>query len=330
MATDESIGWGEDMLEMDRHKILLVDDEQNVLNALKRELKGHFEIGSFDNPLDALECCRTEKFDLVIADYKMPQMNGLEFLKQFGALQPDAARLVLSGEADIDALIRTINETHIYRFIAKPWDRIELLSSINQALAYQESLVENRREAQLWRKNHPSSQTATDDTPYRILLVEQDEHLLAMMSRSLSDESGRENLYVAMQQEIEPCSEAKKFRCTVETFRTAHAALAYAQTARCDLVIAAQKLPDMDGIAMLSKMRQMQPDAARILLSSDPDKNALSQAINEAEVQNLLPLHWSSYDLRTDVRRQAWNLYQLKTAAIGALTLRDLSIEMRG
>jgi len=53
------------------------------------------------------------KFDLVVADYKMPEMNGIEFLKKFGELQSDAARLVLSGEADIDALVRTINETHI-------------------------------------------------------------------------------------------------------------------------------------------------------------------------------------------------------------------------
>lgn len=311
------------MLEMNMHRVLLVDDEQNVLNALQRELKGHFEIVSFDNPLDALERCLTAKFDLVIADYMMPQMNGLEFLKKFGTLQPDAARLVLSGEADIDALIRTINETHIYRFIAKPWDRAELLSSIDQALAYRDSILESRRRAEASRRDHGSPQAA-GDVPYRIVLVEHDEHLLGLMSHSLRDESGRENLYVAMQQEIEPSGGAKNFRCTVETFRTAHAALAHAQTAHCDLVIAAQKLPDMDGIAMLSKMRQMQPDAARILLSSDPDKAALSQAINEAEVQNLLPLHWSSYDMRTDVRRQAWNLYQLKTAAIGALTLRDL------
>jgi len=103
-------------------KILLVDDEQNVLNALQRELKDLYEIKVFDNPVAALECCRKTQFDLVIADYKMPEMNGIEFLKQFGQIQPDASRVVLSGEADLDTLIRMINETHIYRFLAKPWE----------------------------------------------------------------------------------------------------------------------------------------------------------------------------------------------------------------
>lgn len=315
------------MLEQDLKKILLVDDEQNVLNALRRELKDHFEIDSFDSPIQALERCREKKFDLVIADFKMPEMNGLEFLKQFGSIQPDAARLVLSGEADIDALIRTINETHIYRFLAKPWERTALLSCIQQALAYRDTIMENRRQADVYRSSHAALQTQQDDTPYRILLVENDERLLALMAHSLSDESGRENLYVAMQQEIKPAAPIKKFRCVVETFRTASAALTHAEKAHYDLIIAAQKLPDMEGIQLLSKMRRTIPDAARILLSEDPDKATLYQAINEAEIQNLLQLHWSSYDLRSDVRRQAWNLYQLKTAAIGALASRELLLE---
>jgi len=299
-------------------KILLVDDEQNVLNALRRELKNHFEIESFDNPVTALERCRDTEFDLVVADYKMPQMNGLEFLKQFGQIQPDAARLVLSGEADIDALIRTINETHIYRFLAKPWERAELLSSIQQALIYRDAILDSRRQTS------GATPASADGVPYRIVVVEQDEHLLNLMSRGLSDETGRNNLYGAMQQEIKRDGVSKVFTCVVEGFHTAHAAIAHAEKNPCDLVIATQTLPDMDGIEFLSRMKQAAPDAARILLSSTPDKSMLSQAINQAEVQNLLQLHWSSAELRADVRRQAWNIYQLKTAAIQALAARKL------
>jgi DNA-binding NtrC family response regulator len=308
-------------------KILLVDDEQNVLNALRRELKDHFETETFDNPLSALERCREAQFDLVIADYKMPEMNGIEFLKQFGILQPDAARLVLSGEADIDALVRTINETHIYRFLAKPWEKAELLSSIRHALAYRETILENRRQANLYRESHTPSQTHEEDASYRIVLVEGDERLLTMMSQGLSDDSGRENLYGAMQKEIKQGAPTKKFKCVVNSFRSAQPALAHAEKAPCDLVITAQNLSDMDGIQLLRKMRLAQPDVARILICDEPDKAVLSQAINEAEVKNLLSLHWSSYDLRADVRRQAWNLYQLKTAAIQALASRDLLLE---
>lgn len=302
------------------NKILLVDDEQSVLNALRREMKDLFEIETFSNPSEALERCKNTPFDLVIADYKMPEMTGLEFLKKFGQLQPDAARLVLSGEADIDALIRTINETHIYRFLAKPWNKEELLSSIRHALAYRDVILENRR---LSGTRNPADKQLPDDKPYSIVLVESDPHLMALNSRGLSDESGRESLYGVMQQEVKPSNQVKKFKCVVNAFPNARAALDHAAKHPCDLIIASQILSDMEGIQLLGRMRQVQPDAARILISNDPNKALLSQAINEVEVQNVLQLHWSS-DARADVRRQAWNLYQLKTAAIQALASREL------
>ena len=98
------------------NRILLVDDEQNVLNALRRELKNDYEIELFSSPVEALARSKEIAFDLVISDYQMPVLNGIQFLKQFGDIQPDAARLILSGQADIDALISAINETHIYRY----------------------------------------------------------------------------------------------------------------------------------------------------------------------------------------------------------------------
>jgi two-component system probable response regulator PhcQ len=308
-------------------KILLVDDEQNVLNALKRELKDYYEVETFNNPVWALEHCKKEQFDLVISDYKMPEMNGLEFLKKFGSLQPDASRLVLSGEADMEALIRTINETHIYRFIAKPWDSADLLSSIQQALSYREAILENRRKEKLIREHQNASQVPQDESPYRIIVVESNERLLTLMSRGLLDESGHDSLYGAIQQESGQGAHIKTFKCVVDTFQSAKAALAHAEKNHCDLVITAQNLSDMDGIQLLSKMRDAAPDAARILISNTPNKAMISQAINEANVQSLLQMNWSNHDPRTDVRRQAWNLHQLKIASIQALTARNLILE---
>lgn len=301
-------------------KILLVDDEQNILNALRRELKDHFEVETFADPVAALEHCRNTQFDLVIADYNMPEMDGLQFLKQLGQIQPDASRMLLSGHADIDALIRTINETHVYRFIAKPWEKAELFASIEQALIYRDAILKNRLQA---NRRRPSA-AAQGAAVFRIVLVESDEHLRSLMTRCLTDESGHGSLYGAIQQEIQQGSSATKFQCMVESFENAHAALAYVEQNPCDLIISAQTLSDMEGIQLLSKMRQICPDVARILISTEPDKSMLSQAINEAAVQNLLHLHWDNYELRTDARRQAWNLHQLKTATIQALAAREL------
>jgi DNA-binding NtrC family response regulator len=305
-------------------KILLVDDEQNVLNALQRELRDHYEIETFINPVSALERCKETQFDLVISDYKMPEMSGLEFLKRFGPLQHNSSRLVLSGEADMEALIRTINETHIYRFIEKPWNSHELLSGIQQALAYRDAIQESRCKADATCDRQSSSQLTQKDAPYRIVLVESNEHLLTLISRGLAEEIGRESLYGAMQQEIGQGVLTKKFNCVVNTFQSANAALAHAEKNHCDIIIASQNLSDMDGIQFLGKMRDTAPNAARILISTDPNKAMLSQAINEAKVQSLLQMSWNNYEPQADMRRLAWNLYQLKTATIQALAAQDL------
>ena len=81
----------------------------------------------------------------------MPEMDGIEFLKGAKALQPDAARLILSGYADLNALLRAVNEVGIERFIGKPWNDYDLMSAIGQALAHRELLLGNRELANLVR-----------------------------------------------------------------------------------------------------------------------------------------------------------------------------------
>lgn len=141
-------------------RILLVDDEPNILHALRRALgttvsdgRDTFEISVeiFDQPEAALWRARDTKFDLVMSDFRMPAMDGVSFLKSFRTLQPDAARLLLSGFADQEGLIGAINDAQIYRFINKPWQQYELSATIAQALAFHSLLQENQRMADVVR-----------------------------------------------------------------------------------------------------------------------------------------------------------------------------------
>jgi len=142
-------------------RIMIVDDEESILKALRRVLRiapcvyGNknfsLEVEAFSSPALALERARHETFDLFISDFRMPEMDGIEFLKGAKALQPDAARLILSGYADLNALLRAVNEVGIERFIGKPWNDYDLMSAIGQALAHRELLLENRELANLVR-----------------------------------------------------------------------------------------------------------------------------------------------------------------------------------
>lgn len=135
------------------YRIMLVDDEENILKALRRLLtitpcvydgiEYKIRVDSFSTADEALEFARHNAVDLVLSDYRMPRKDGVTFLKEFKEIQPNAARLILSGYADLNAVIGAINEAQIYRFINKPWNDYELVSSIAQALAYRNLMLEN-------------------------------------------------------------------------------------------------------------------------------------------------------------------------------------------
>lgn len=129
-------------------RILIVDDEEHVLNALRRLLSHaarEIKVDLFSAPEEALNKARHTPYDLALSDYRMPGMNGVQFLKAFRTIQPNAARLILSGHADLNGLIGAINDAGISRFIAKPWNDEELVSTIMQTLAQREEAMETQR-----------------------------------------------------------------------------------------------------------------------------------------------------------------------------------------
>ena len=140
---------------MNPFRVLILDDEASILKSLERLLRvtpciynGEvfpLQIESFTSATAALERARHTTFDLFLSDYRMPEMSGVDFLKATIAIQPDSARLILSGYADLNAVIGAINEAHIYRFLSKPWNDYELISAIAQALGYRRLLVENKQ-----------------------------------------------------------------------------------------------------------------------------------------------------------------------------------------
>jgi two-component system, NtrC family, sensor kinase len=119
-------------------RILCVDDERNILQALERSfLDDNYEIVNANSGAEGLQAMEESgPFQVVISDYRMPVMNGVEFLKQVYGRWPDTIRLVLSGYADVGAIVAAINEGHIYKFIPKPWDDEDLRVTIKKSLEH--------------------------------------------------------------------------------------------------------------------------------------------------------------------------------------------------
>jgi len=129
----------------DQIKILCVDDERNVLRAIERLfLDSDYEVLTAESGDEGLETfSKNESIQLVISDYRMPKMNGVDFLKAVYDRWPETIRIVLSGYADTSAIVEAINDGHIYKFIPKPWNDDELKVTIAKALEYYEVQQKN-------------------------------------------------------------------------------------------------------------------------------------------------------------------------------------------
>lgn len=108
-------------------KILFVDDEQLILSALRRALRREgFELYFTTDPNSVARLVGEHQIDIVVSDYMMPELSGVEVLALVGRLHHHTTRLMMTGQADREATIRAINEGNIHRFIEKPWDDAEL------------------------------------------------------------------------------------------------------------------------------------------------------------------------------------------------------------
>ena len=135
--------------------LLLVDDEESILNSLRRLLRGQpYEVLLATSGAQALEIMEQRPVDLVMSDARMPNMDGATLLAHVHQRYPDTLRIMLTGYADPSAIIKAINEGQIHRYISKPWHDEEMLLTLRQSLAYQYSERERLRLVQeTWDQN---------------------------------------------------------------------------------------------------------------------------------------------------------------------------------
>lgn len=121
---------------MTKYNILLVDDEEDNLALLYRTLRGSYNLEKTTSPLHALELIKEKQFELVISDHKMPEMDGVEFLKHVQEMRPDTMRILLTAYSDANILIDAINYAKIFRYIKKPYNPEELQLIVSSALEF--------------------------------------------------------------------------------------------------------------------------------------------------------------------------------------------------
>ena len=118
---------------MKPYGLLIVDDEKEILRSLTLTFEDDYKVFTASSGVEALDILEKQNIALVIADQRMPEMTGVEFLEKVIQINPHIIRIILTGYTDTTALVQAINKGHIYQYITKPWERHELKIIIKRA-----------------------------------------------------------------------------------------------------------------------------------------------------------------------------------------------------
>jgi response regulator RpfG family c-di-GMP phosphodiesterase len=168
--------------------VLYLDDEELNLTAFRAAFRRVFQVFVTTEPTEAVRMLREHPIEVIISDQKMPNLSGVEFFELITPDHPDPVRMLLTGHADIDAVIDAINKGQVYKYISKPWNEAELESLVREAAGVfhrrknvaeaGQRLVEKMDEARLYAKD-----IITRVDPPRDLMATQVEDIAGLAHR---------------------------------------------------------------------------------------------------------------------------------------------------
>ncbi|MGK0238660.1 MAG: response regulator RpfG family c-di-GMP phosphodiesterase [Candidatus Pelagisphaera sp.] len=171
--------------------ILVLDDDEIVLLAMKETLlRERYRVQAFTSAKDALVALENTRFATIISDHRMPEMTGLEFLDKCKQIQPNASRILITGVLTLNTVIEAVNRGEIFRFLAKPWIREEVLATIDNAVQRYALVEANQRlSADTLELNEKlvSSNTALED---KIRILEDQSESLNQSNQALEKNFG--------------------------------------------------------------------------------------------------------------------------------------------
>lgn len=124
------------MLKNEKPSVLIVDDEDMVITSLRAflRLETDYYVEGITDPEEAAKYLEGNAVDVVVSDYLMPKLNGIQLLGRAKQIQPEATRILLTGHADKQSAIQAINEVGLYQYIEKPWENAQLLRLIQNGI----------------------------------------------------------------------------------------------------------------------------------------------------------------------------------------------------
>jgi CheY-like chemotaxis protein len=156
-----------------RARILIVDDEEPILETMSFTFEDDYDVLTAKNARDALRILEEQgPVAAVITDQRMPEMTGVEFLARVCERHPSTTRIILTGYADGDAMVRAINEGHVYAYVTKPWEPDELKQLVHRAVELHRLRLQNENLVEDLRRANAFLAAAIDEVPMGAVVID--------------------------------------------------------------------------------------------------------------------------------------------------------------
>lgn len=249
-------------------RVLFVDDEPRVLTTMRILFRSRYELFFAESGAAALELLKTQPVDVIVSDQRMPGMTGIELLRTARELNPNAMRILLTGYSDLNAIIGSINEGEIFRFINKPWSNDDLTTTVARAVS-----AARATQAAAAQSGDPvavAALAATDagGTP-GVLVLDDDPSVPTKIQGILGDD----------------------FRVFGAT--SMDAAVSHLEREAIGVVISDTRVKDNAVVSLISTLKQHRPELVSVILTERADAGSAIELINQGQIYRFItkPIH---------------------------------------
>lgn len=250
-------------------RILFVDDEPNILNTMRWLFQREYEVVTAQGGREAIAMLSQSRFDVVVSDQRMPEVSGIDVLREARKRSPRTMRILLTGYADMEATVNSVNEGEVFRYVTKPWDNNDFKVTVQMAVEASQVCLQEQ---------------AVDNTPATQQVLEAHEHILVL------DDTQKTAAEI---QGILGNSG------TVHYANNADAALDILENNEVGVVVSDTILGGVSVTPLLSMLKEHHPYIVTIVFTAQRDAYLVMDLINKGQIFRFLskPIHQGQYRL---------------------------------
>ncbi|MEP7067896.1 MAG: response regulator [Usitatibacter sp.] len=270
-------------IKVERLRVLFVDDDERVLNALRVLFRNDYQVFTAENGAAGLELAKIENISIVVSDQRMPGMTGVEMLRELRKAMPQTVRLLLTGYSDLASLVGSINEGEVFRFVRKPWDNDEIRAMLAEAAVAAEKLAT--------RKPIAAAAALSPRTAGSILVIDPGRSLAKGLERLVAGEA------------------------TVKLVSTVPEAAKLLQANEYAAIVADQRAGKDDLVKLFRVVKAKRPGTLSILVAEEPDADLVAELINQAQIYRFIAKPIDGRELRSHVSAALRHYAEFKQSA---------------